>query len=120
VGQCLRDDEQSFARFQLDDPRIQFAPTSRLLREILRACYLDVTSTAFLSDVKMEVRLRIVRPPDLLRLAKAAVKDKHSAAKTALASTDNVLMVAQPFVGENNFHQYKPPFGLARFDPRWA
>lgn len=121
AGQCFRNEDESIARFHLDSPkRTKFLPTSRLLREMLHACYLDVTSVAFLSDVPEPDRLKTARPTDLLRLAQIAIKYKRSGRAAAWEITDNVVMIAKPFVGENTFHQYPPPFGLAQFDPRWA
>jgi len=121
AGQCLRNEEESFARFYLDNPKLsKFLPTSRLLREMLRACYLQVTSIVFLSDLPVPDRFNGARPADLMRLARIAIEEKRSGRAAAQQDAANVVMLAQPFVGENNCHQYKPPFGLAQFDPRWA
>jgi hypothetical protein len=33
---------------------------------------------------------------------------------------NRVVTVARPFWGENRLHTYAPPFGLARYDPRFT
>lgn len=121
AGQCARNEIETTARFQLVDPeRIKFLPTSQLLRETLQACYFEVTSAAFLSDVPPAERIKEARPLDLLNLARAATKSRRSGKAVPIESNDTVVLTARPFVKKNSVHKYPPPFGLARYDPRWA
>lgn len=121
AGQSIRDENKSYARFQLDNPkRPKFLPTSRLLREMLHACYLDVASVRFLSDVTPADRLKRVSPQDLINLARIAIRSKRAGNVFAIEINDNVMFIAKPIAGKNSSHIYPPPFGLGKFDPRWA
>jgi tRNA (mo5U34)-methyltransferase len=119
-GECMRNDDEAFARFHLDNPHTSaFVPTTRLLREMLHACYLRSGTRAFLGDEDIAERLKRVPDSRLLKLAAQAVKAKAgSKLPKAEVRTDRVLVFAKPFSSENPSHIYRPPFGLERFDPR--
>ena len=124
-GECLRDDERSYAAFDLDDPRTpSFTPTSRLLVEMLRSCYFEVERLAFVNDVDATEMLGLVPPEDVLRLVARHLRIRRSRkGRTAdappappLPTPERVVIFARPVRGRNRHHQYRPPFSLDRFD----
>lgn len=121
-GEHIPNEAEAFARYRLDQPRLsKFVPTTRLLCDLLHASYFEVKSIARLGDLELVQKLKRSEPQDLLRVAAFAVKRKAAPSPAAMdLKTDHIFIVAQPFVRKNSFHQYKPPFGLAQFDPRWA
>ncbi len=120
-GACIRDEEQSHARYSLDNPGEKFIPTTRLLREMLEACYFKVERMAFLSEVSIAERLALAPPSEVLQLAKRALKTKQehdTAPPTSAEPRDRVMLFVRPVREANRYHRYKPPFGLERFDTR--
>ncbi len=117
--ECIRNDDESFARFHLDNPRAMFIPTTKLLREMLHASYLRADAWTFLGDERLPERLKRVSDSRLLELAAQSLKSRAgSKPQETGVRTDRVLVFAKPFSGENPSHIYRPPFGLARFDAR--
>jgi tRNA (mo5U34)-methyltransferase len=118
-GECIRDEEESYARVSLDNAGAKFVPTLRLLREMLEACYFSVEGSVFLSEDRIGDRLALSPTDELLELAANAVKARqHGEVPRTPESSDRVFLCLRPVRNENRHHRYKPPFGLHRFDTR--
>ena len=123
-GECLRDDERSYAEVNLTDPRASaFVPTTRLLLDLLRSCYLEPEHVTYLGDIGVPAMLDRVPPADVLKLiarrrqsARAAAPGPAGDGGAAAPRRDRAFIVARPFTGRNSVHAYRPPFGLDRFD----
>ncbi len=112
-GDCIRDMAHSYAQMNLRDPReYKFVPTTALLSDMLRSCYLTVDSMKFLNDYTPGQALRRVSPEDLLELVSRA---KTTPQDNGGVKRDRAFIACKPFSGYNNAHQYPPPFGLERF-----
>jgi len=68
-----------------------FIPSVELLQNMLSTTYLDVITTYFYNNTPHTTK-----------------------------SIDRALFICKPFRGINNNNYYKPPFGLHKYDPRWA
>ncbi|MBV9996283.1 MAG: DUF1698 domain-containing protein [Caulobacteraceae bacterium] len=86
-----------------------FIPTQHVLNELLEAAYLRPERQEWMAPMQPKTgpRLRYQKVPDHLNFE-------------APPYTSRLLTVARPFRGENRLHIYPPPFGLARYDPRFG
>ena len=125
-GECIRDDERSYAVYDYRDAREQmFVPTTRLLRDMLRSCYLEVERMAFPSDADVSEMLALVPPSEVLRVVARHRRSQRSGPgfppnDGTAPIHERVLIFARPIHGRNPYHHYRPPFGLDRFDERDA
>ena len=88
-----------------------FVPKVSALNGLLKAAYLRVTSQTFMGTPRLDGWF------DRLRYT----------VKTALGRRGNLppkmnraVTVCTPFTGTNCLHMYRPPFGLAAYDDRFA
>ena len=91
-----------------------FLPTPRGLKEMLEAAYFTVQSRDWILRAE----------PKSLRVRLAIL---HQASRTfkqwippAPRRNGRMITLCRPFTGECLLHRYKPPFGLHRYDPRFA
>ena len=91
-----------------------FLPTPRGLREMLEAAYFTVESQTWTvppGPAKRPRRLQIFAPPPA---------DFSERIPPAPHRNGRMVTVCRPFAGESKLHFFKPPFGLDRYDPRYA
>lgn len=118
-GGCIRDDEESYACIGHDKTGEKFVPTTRLLREMVEACYFTVERATFLSEDRLAERLSLASPEERLRMAAGAVTASQNAGTPPTSERrDRVVLFLRPVRNENRYHPYKPPFGLHQFDTR--
>lgn len=123
-GECIRDDDRSYAAGDLASPRASiWVPTTKLLTDTLAACYLDVERVSFLSDLGVGPMLSLAPPGEVLAMVRQRLRSRSASEPSEPplrehARRDVALVVARPFSGVNRHHVYPPPFGLARFDTR--
>lgn len=125
----------------------RFTPSPAALDELLRAAYLRPVWTEYLHP---EVKPKPVTPPApaedtsrigwrwRLRMAAAALRGSRPGVRAAadellpppaptiapppapLKPDSRVLLICEPMAEANPLHPYRPPFGLDRYDPRFA
>jgi len=123
-GDCLQDEENASAKLTLDDPHVsKFIPTTKLLKDMLHSCYFKVEAMAFLSNFDVSDAIASVKRDALFEKLRTSVDRKkqysqQTTEKLHKENHDRVLIVAKPFWGENQYHCYRPPFGLDRYDTR--
>ena len=102
------------AYVNLPDPHGSiFIPTPEILRDMLESAYFRVNSEHYLYGES-----QAERSANLLSFAKSC--EEGSDTKEFIRQCrDRAVMVCQPFVGQNDTHMYRPPFGLAKYDPRF-
>jgi len=115
-----------------------FLPTPEALANLLKAAYLEPVSQTFLTPV---VDLDHNRPPlpsninravticrDLFKAAYrksmpqtslAAVSDLDNKRARLPPGITRAVTICRPYHGANETHFYRPPFGLAAYDPRF-
>lgn len=88
-----------------------FVPRSDVLATMLRAAYFDVTSQVSI------VHHPVLNWREYARLVRAAAQPSYRSLPRFLNRT---VTVCRPSSGRNELHPYPPPFGLHRYDDRWA
>jgi tRNA (mo5U34)-methyltransferase len=86
-----------------------FIPTTTILNEMLEAAYFRIETQKWMvpQRVTRGARIRYRKTPDHLDFGLPR-------------RTSRLITVARPFTGANRLHGYTPPFGLARYDTRFA
>ena len=117
-GECIQDDDRAYARAPLDNPRASiFVPTTRLLIDMLRACYFEVERVQSMRELALADLLARVPAADVIDLVRRRLRGARPSAPAAAEETpDRVMLFARPVWGKNRYHHYKPPFDLAQFD----
>jgi tRNA (mo5U34)-methyltransferase len=96
-----------------DPAKSAFVPTPWGLKQMLLGAYMNVVEQQW-----MQPPPSFVFDFDPMRLFSApGLQDPDSL--EPLKHRDHLLTIARPFEGENPVHPYKPPFNLAKFDPRY-
>jgi tRNA (mo5U34)-methyltransferase len=103
------------AYVDLSDPHSSvFVPGADVLQSMLESAYFTVRSVRFLSG-----RTQLRWTAKAARVARR-IFDRRDTGAAVRAASDRLIMLCQPFHGANPIHMYKPPFGLARYDPRFS
>lgn len=117
------------ALFNFADHNCEYLPHPDGFRQLTRAAYFTEVASAFLDPpdppgrLGWRWRLRMCR--EVLRgsrdgiraLASPPMPDGSPRLKT---SNRRMFLTCSPLIGTNDLHAYKPPFGLHRYDTRWA
>jgi hypothetical protein len=91
---------QTAAYFAADAAQApRFVPDTETLKRMLRATYFTVEAEAAFSLQTF-----------------AAIEDQQ---QRNLLGTNRILLKCRPLFGMNDFHVYRPPFGLDKYDARW-
>jgi tRNA (mo5U34)-methyltransferase len=91
-----------------------FMPTPAGLKEMLEAAYFSVESREWTIAP---------RSPSLwrkLEILSQAATDLETLTPEPPAKTGRLFATCRPFAGQSGQHRHKPPFGLHRYDPRFA
>ena len=91
-----------------------FVPTPAGLQQMLEAAYFSVESQEW---------ILAPRPPSFryrLEVLSQAMRDLEALAPKPPRKTGRLMTACRPFAGPSKLHHYKPPFGLHRYDPRFA
>ena len=92
------------AEYRFNHPSKQtFIPSYEYMDIALRACYFEI------------LKMDLLSPASPLRWAKDVVKR----VLRMPVGQNRAFFVCKPFSGENIEQPYKPPFGLAQYDPRY-
>jgi tRNA (mo5U34)-methyltransferase len=86
-----------------------FIPTITVLNEMIEATYFKISTQRWMGpqNITTGPRIRLQRIPDHLDFGLPR-------------RTSRLITVASPLTGTNRLHIYPPPFGLARYDPRFG
>lgn len=86
-----------------------FIPTMTVLNEMIEATYFTLSMQRWITaqNITTGTRIRLQRISDHLDLGLPR-------------RTSQLITIARPFTGANRLHIYPPPFGLARYDPRFG
>jgi tRNA (mo5U34)-methyltransferase len=107
------------AMHDLDNRTSRFTPTLGALRHLLRAAYFtmqSVTPMAMAPFGRLGWRWRLRMAWEALRGSRAGM----SALAQRLYAARRVFLKCVPFVGENEVHVNRPPFGLDVYDSRFS
>jgi tRNA (mo5U34)-methyltransferase len=133
------------ALYNYPDHRCEFLPTFEALEQVLQATYFTVSAHAHWSLYGDPRRQRPAAPAGgpqgrlgwrwRLRMCKQALKGSRSGVRelarridpppapgppTAQLLNGRVFLACAPFEGVRDLHLYRPPFGLHRYDQRFA
>ena len=86
-----------------------FVPTLPVLNDMLAAAYFTVQSQTWMAPQRYSTGPRLIWQKTPLHLDVGLPR-----------RSTRVVTIVRPFTGENRLHLYKPPFGLAAFDPRYS
>jgi tRNA (mo5U34)-methyltransferase len=120
---------ENTAGLNLAEAAGKFNPTPGYLRQLLRAAYFSVSAEKFLDPPPYEpMRVSIKWRRRMLRRALLGSETaiRKSASQLFAPTSERVRWVRRafitcnPFQEENSLHTHKPPFGLEKFDSRFA
>ena len=116
------------ALFNFTDHNCEFLPHPDGFRQLVNAAYFSEVASKFLDPPEPPGRLgwrwRLRMCREVLRgsrdgiraLATPPMPDGRRRLKTA---NRRMFLICNPFLGANELHAYKPPFGLAAYDNRF-
>lgn len=91
-----------------------YLPTPYALAQLLRAAYFTIDKQEWRSTPRApSLRRRLQYYTDAL----AGTKPESLPPPM---KTERMVVICRPFAGENAIHLFRPPFGLAKFDSRFA
>jgi tRNA (mo5U34)-methyltransferase len=109
------------ALFNLSDHGCEWMPTREALEQLLGATYFKVASVDSEPAGDAPARLpsgrwRLLMMEQVIRDSRAGVRD---VIRNLGPGARPMFMKCVPFEAENEFHCYRPPFGLHRYDHRF-
>jgi len=126
VGRNLAEGE---ARFCFNNTsHSTFIPSIDTLDMMIKAAYLNVVSHAYFTQpprVTVSPLRRWWKQSEVRKVWKSlplhrAEPQQRGQRSADVVHADRTLLVCKPFVGTNEMHYYKPPFGLTAYDPRFS
>ena len=126
VGRSLAAGEARFCFHNTS--RSTFIPSIDTLDMMIKAAYFNIESRAYYtqpSQVPRSPLRRWWKGSGVRKVWKSlplhpAQSNRRANRPDDVVHADRTLLVCRPFVGTNEMHYYKPPFGLEAFDPRFA
>lgn len=104
----------------------EYLPSLSALSQLTEAAYFREEATHLLygpaSDTEgpaLGWRWRLAMAQAALRGRRSGVRPLAEQALPSALTTDRVFVKCRPFVGSNEIHCYRPPFGLQRYDDRF-
>jgi tRNA (mo5U34)-methyltransferase len=106
---------KNLAYINLPDPHHSiFIPTVDVLQQMFETAYFTVTSLSFVSG------RRNARAPSRAAQFVHTLLGRNQTWRLVNRGWDRMVMTCKPFSGSNPHHVYRPPFGLAQYDPRFS
>jgi tRNA (mo5U34)-methyltransferase len=97
-----------------------FLPSVNVLNSMVESAYLLVVKSYYLNDAQPQGPIARVLRQLKLKYRQNRIRRLLRGKQGPYSYPDRTLLICRPFVGVNKRYQFKPPFGLEKFDVRFV